>query len=163
VSVHINSLETNTHTTGIETYYQNEASKDLAKFIHNSLVAGLAAPDRGVRKARFYVINHTPVPAILAEVGFISNKEEREKLSSSDYQRQIAAAVADGVILFLSERGGADSTASNSAGNGSASASGTISTTAPSGTGQSLTQNLQTPKAQQIRSNSKRVAATRSW
>lgn len=147
VSIHINSLETNSSTTGIETYYQNEQSKDLAKFIHQSLVAGLGAPDRGVRKARFYVINHTPVPAILAEVGFISSKEERDKLISSDYQHQIASAVADGVILFLSDRSQAPSTAANPAQAGSTGASGTISSAAPSAPAQSFTQNLHSAKA----------------
>lgn len=147
VSIHINSLETNASTTGIETYYQNEQSKDLAKFIHQSLVAGLGAPDRGVRKARFYVINHTPVPAILAEVGFISSKEERDKLISSDYQHQIASAVADGVILFLSDRSQGQFTAANPAQAGSAGASGTIPSTAPSAPAQSFTQNLHSAKA----------------
>ncbi|HEY9869871.1 MAG TPA: N-acetylmuramoyl-L-alanine amidase [Candidatus Obscuribacterales bacterium] len=104
VSVHINSLEANSSIKGIETYYQSEQSQELARFIHQSLVEKLQAPDRAVRKARFYVINHTPVPAVLAEVGFISNKQEREKLISSDYQQEIANGIARGVILYLSKR-----------------------------------------------------------
>ncbi len=103
VSVHINSLETASAIQGIETYYQTEQSKSLADIIHRSLVGGLQVPDRNVRKARFYVINHTEVPAILAEVGYITNKEEREKLISSDYQNQIAEAIARGVILYLNK------------------------------------------------------------
>lgn len=140
VSIHINSLETNNGTTGIETYFQTDRSKDLAALIHASLVKGLSAPDRGVRKARFYVINHTPVPAILAEVGFISNKDERDKLISSDYQAQIATAVADGVILYL------------------AGTTHTTGSSAPTG----FTQNLQSAKAQPLQSKQKRIAATRS-
>jgi len=146
VSVHINSLETNVKTTGIETYYQNEQSKDLANLIHGSLVNGLGAPDRSVRKARFYVINHTPVPAILAEVGFISNKDERDKLNSSDYQKQVATALADGVMLFLSEKVQSHPVARQSPPAGSESASGTISTTSPSTATQSFTQNLHSPQ-----------------
>jgi N-acetylmuramoyl-L-alanine amidase len=104
VSVHINSLEANSTIKGIETYYQSEQSQELARSVHQSLVERLKAPDRSVRRARFYVINHTPVPAVLAEVGFISNKEEREKLISSDYQQEIANGIARGVILYLSKR-----------------------------------------------------------
>lgn len=104
LSVHINSLETNANIHGIETYYQTDQSKDLARFIHQELVGNLEAPDRNVRRAKFYVINHTAVPAVLAEVGFISNKEERAKLISSDYQNQIATALGQGVILYLSQR-----------------------------------------------------------
>jgi N-acetylmuramoyl-L-alanine amidase len=104
LSVHINSLETNSTIHGIETYYQTDQSRPLAQLIHAQLVGKLEAPDRNIRKARFYVINHTPVPAVLAEVGFISNKEERTKLISTDYQNQVANALAQGVILYLSQR-----------------------------------------------------------
>lgn len=102
VSVHINSLETDRDIQGIETYYQTEQSKILANKIHEKLVGKLEVPDRYVRKARFYVINHTPHPAVLAEVGFISNKGERDKLISSDYQLRVADSIGQGVILFLS-------------------------------------------------------------
>jgi N-acetylmuramoyl-L-alanine amidase CwlD len=104
LSVHINALESTSDIHGIETYYQTEQSRMLADSIHQSLVSGLQAPDRSVRKARFYVINHTPVPAVLAEVGFISNKDEREKLISSDYQDKVADSLAQGVMLYLANR-----------------------------------------------------------
>jgi N-acetylmuramoyl-L-alanine amidase CwlD len=104
VSVHINSLETTSDIHGIETYYQTAQSQNLAQLIHQSLVGNLQVPDRYIRKARFYVINHTEVPSILAEVGFISNVKEREKLISPDYQNQIAESLARGVILYLNER-----------------------------------------------------------
>ena len=102
VSVHINSLESDSDISGIETYYQNDTSKVLADKIHESLVSQLAVPNRSVRKARFYVVNHTPHPAILAEVGFISNKQEREKLMSSQYQGKVADALEQGIISYLS-------------------------------------------------------------
>ena len=101
VSIHINSLESDRDIQGIETYYQTEQSRALADRVHAQLVEGLKVPDRQVRKARFYVVNHTDRPAILAEVGFISNKNERDKLISSDYQSKIAESLGQGVILFL--------------------------------------------------------------
>jgi N-acetylmuramoyl-L-alanine amidase len=104
LSVHINSLDVDRDLHGIETYYQTPQSKTLAECIHESLVNHLDASDRAVRKARFYVINHTPVPAVLAEVGFISCKDEREKLISSDYQNRIARALEHGVMLYLTKQ-----------------------------------------------------------
>ncbi len=103
VSVHINALESTNDIKGVETYFQTEQSRPLAEAIHNSLYTSLGVPNRGIRKARFYVINHTTVPAILAEVGYISNKDEREKLISSDYQGKIADALAQGVILYVNK------------------------------------------------------------
>jgi len=104
VSIHINALESTTSIYGIETYYQTEQSRPLANAIHQQLVQGLGVPDRSVRKARFYVINHTPVPAILAEVGFISNPQERENLGSGDYQTKIADSVSAGIAQYLTEK-----------------------------------------------------------
>jgi N-acetylmuramoyl-L-alanine amidase len=101
LSVHINSLDGESDIHGIETYYQTGQSKPFADTIHDCLVNNLEVPDRYVRKARFYVINHTSVPAVLAEVGFISCKEERERLISYDYQDRIAKALEQGVILYL--------------------------------------------------------------
>jgi N-acetylmuramoyl-L-alanine amidase len=101
LSVHINSLETNQAITGIETYYQTQGSKTMAQFIHSELVSGLEANDRRVRQARFYVINHTPLPAVLAEVGFISNQTERDKLASDNYQNLVAKCLYRGIIYYL--------------------------------------------------------------
>jgi N-acetylmuramoyl-L-alanine amidase len=105
LSVHINSLESTSNIFGIETYFQTPLSHPLAERVHASLVAGLGAPDRNIRRARFYVINHTPVPAILAEVGYITNKAERDRLISSDYQQKVASALARGVMLYLQDSG----------------------------------------------------------
>lgn len=103
LSVHINSLESTSDIHGIETYYQTPQSLRLANQIHKSLVSGLKAPDRKVRKARFYVVNRTSVPAVLAEVGFITHKDERKKLVTNEYQSEIAGALARGVLLYLKE------------------------------------------------------------
>ncbi|MCC7528808.1 MAG: N-acetylmuramoyl-L-alanine amidase [Candidatus Melainabacteria bacterium] len=104
LSIHINALESTTSIYGVETYYQTEQSRALATAIHQQLVQGLGVPDRSVRKARFYVINHTPIPAILAEVGFISNPQERDNLGSAGYQVKIADSVSQGIVQYLTEK-----------------------------------------------------------
>lgn len=121
LSVHINSLESTSNIYGIETYFQTDQSRPLADRVHASLVSGLGAPDRSVRKARFYVINHTPIPAILAEVGYITNKQERDRLISSDYQQKVASALARGVMLYLQDVKSRNGFANNSAGSVSSS------------------------------------------
>lgn len=124
LSVHINSLESTSNIYGIETYFQTDQSRPLADRVHSSLVSGLGAPDRSVRKARFYVINHTPIPAILAEVGYITNKAERDRLISSDYQQKVASALARGVMLYLQDIKSQNSFANNSSGSVSSSSDG---------------------------------------
>ncbi len=103
LSVHINSLESTNDIHGIETYYQTDMSRALAQSIHDNLVSELNAPNRNIRKAKFYVVNRAEVPAVLAEVGFISHKGERDKLVSEDYQEKIAGALTKGAILYLKQ------------------------------------------------------------
>ena len=53
----------------------------------------------------FYVINHTTDPAILCEIGFLSNDEERNELITDDRKQKTAKAIADGIIEYLKEMG----------------------------------------------------------
>jgi N-acetylmuramoyl-L-alanine amidase len=103
VSVHINA-STNPAINGIETYYYHGRSIPLAKSVHRQLVATQGRADRGTRRARFYVINHTPHPAILCEVGYISNTNERQQLLPQANHARMANAIADGVVRYLIEQ-----------------------------------------------------------
>lgn len=103
VSVHQNA-STNSGLNGIETYYYTPQSLALAKKVHQKMVNHVSAPDRGVRRAMFYVIHHTPVPAILCEVGYISNPSERETLQSNERQQKTAYAISEGVVEYLKSR-----------------------------------------------------------
>lgn len=79
-------------------------SMALAETVQRHLVDATGALDRGVRANLFYVIRNARIPAILVEVGFVSNPEEGKLLASDSYQKKLAAALADGVLEFL--RGG---------------------------------------------------------
>ena len=59
--------------------------------------------DRGLFKSKFYVINHTEAPAVLLELGFISNDSERNALLSEQRQMDSAQAIADGIVKYLLE------------------------------------------------------------
>jgi N-acetylmuramoyl-L-alanine amidase len=81
-------------------------SLNLAEAVQSRLVSATGARDRGVRQNLFYVIRTARIPAILVEVGFISNPDEGPKLATERYQRTISRALADGILEFL-ESGGA--------------------------------------------------------
>lgn len=103
VSVHINS-STNPSIHGIETYFFTPQSRALADAVHKQMISKINAPDRYVRSARFYVIRHTDVPAILCETGYISNSAERSELLSESRQQASADAIARGVTFFLNQK-----------------------------------------------------------
>lgn len=83
---------------------QNEhlrASNDWASIIQGQLAAVHPGPDRGVKQAGFYVLNGAFMPAVLVEIGFISNAQEEEVLGSPRYQQLIAERLARSVDAFF--------------------------------------------------------------
>lgn len=81
-------------------------SSRLAHAIHAELVRGTGAFDRGVQQAPFYVLMGVDVPAVLLEVGFLSNPAEAERLSQAAYQQRVVEAIADGVAAFFARTRG---------------------------------------------------------
>ena len=71
--------------------------------MHKELMDKIDCLDRGLFKSKFYVINHTEAPAVLLELGFISNDEERNLLISEKRQKTSAQAIADGIVNYLME------------------------------------------------------------
>ena len=82
---------------------QNEflrESQDLAAYIEQSLARTLKRPDRGVKQAGFYVLFGAYMPAVLVEVGFLSNRREEKLLTSRKYQEKIAYGIYRGIKKF---------------------------------------------------------------
>ena len=101
VSVHVNSA-VSSDPCGIETHWYHDYSKDLAEVIHKHMVKQIpSSKDRGLFKSKFYVINHTTVPAVLCEIGFLSNPEERNELITDSRKQKTAKAIAEGIIEYL--------------------------------------------------------------
>ncbi|QOS76446.1 N-acetylmuramoyl-L-alanine amidase [Paenibacillus sp. JNUCC31] len=102
VSIHGNNVESSPHATGTETfYYQRSSSKELANIIHQRLVKALGLKDRGVKNGNLEVIRDTTMPAVLLEVGFLSNVVDEELMSSDVVQMKAAQAIADGIKEYL--------------------------------------------------------------
>ncbi len=104
VSVHVNSAVSN-DPCGIETHWYHDYSKNLAEIIHKHMIKQIpSSKDRGLFKSKFYVINHTTVPAVLCEIGFLSNPEERNELITDSRKQRTAKAIAEGIIEYLKGR-----------------------------------------------------------
>jgi len=104
VSIHANSLENRaSQVSGIETYYApgSASGGQLATAVHNQIIGGTGAIDRGVRTARFHVVVKTSMPSILVETGFVTNSRESADLNNSAYQERMGAAIARGIDQFV--------------------------------------------------------------
>jgi N-acetylmuramoyl-L-alanine amidase len=104
VSIHANSAGANRpEVSGLETYHYDSGLR-LAQIVHSKILQSLNVRDRKVRKARFYVLRKTSMPAILVETGFLTGRDDVAKLRTSAYQNQMADAIAQGILQYLKSR-----------------------------------------------------------
>jgi N-acetylmuramoyl-L-alanine amidase len=103
VSVHYN-YTWKQDVSGIETFYHSDQSRRLAQFVQQGMLRRTRAVDRGAKFARYYVIRHSNIPSILVEGGFVSNRQEREKLKTGWYREAVARGIAEGIERY--RRGG---------------------------------------------------------
>ena len=57
----------------------------------------------GIRLCHFFVVRNTLIPAVLVETGFLSNRQERNKLILPDYRQKIAEIIARGVLDYAND------------------------------------------------------------
>ena len=59
--------------------------------------------DRGVRRARFYVLRTSKMPSTLVEVGFVTGTEDAANLRNLAYRNRMAEAIARGILEYIQE------------------------------------------------------------
>lgn len=106
ISVHIDSFSS-ADARGVTAYYNSKTPHDysLAKYIHNQNMQATEFPDRGTRTANFYVLLHTNMPAVLLELGFISNPAEERALNSEKQQQNFAESIVKGLADYFNHNG----------------------------------------------------------
>lgn len=75
-------------------------SEKLASTIQKSLVKAVGARDRGVRQAPFAVLRAATMPAVVVEMGFLTNRDEGTALLTDAYQDKLATALVDAIIEY---------------------------------------------------------------
>jgi N-acetylmuramoyl-L-alanine amidase len=79
--------------------FQSESSR-LAETVLDSMTESLRIPNRGVKQAGFYVLGGAAMPAILIEIGFVTNPREEKRLKDPRYRDEIARAIVSGLADY---------------------------------------------------------------
>ncbi len=79
--------------------FQEESSR-VAETVQDSLTDSLRIANRGVKQAGFYVLGGAAMPAILVEIGFVTNKKEERRLMDSQYRERVARAIYAGLAEY---------------------------------------------------------------
>ncbi len=86
-----------------------ELSKRLAIDVQKNVIQNLRSSytnikNGGARGAPYYVLVGAQMPAILIEVGYLSNPVERARLADPSYQEKLADGIVRGIINYLKNR-----------------------------------------------------------
>ncbi|WP_191566690.1 cell wall-binding repeat-containing protein [Metabacillus idriensis] len=121
ISIHHNAHPSNTYVKGFETYFYNGVdhakpeyphdplqikylgdNQRLAGEIHPRVLSKLGSIDRGIADDQsFYVIRNAQMPAVLVELGFMTNREEEARIKTSDFQNKAAQAIVDAAVNYF--------------------------------------------------------------
>jgi N-acetylmuramoyl-L-alanine amidase len=94
--------------TGVDIREKVTNSHRLASDVQDALYGGLAERNpeirnRGVKEAQYVVLTGTQMPAILAEISFVSSPADEDNLESAEYRQQIAEALYRGVAKYRAD------------------------------------------------------------
>lgn len=104
ISLHANSMP-NSRWSGAQTFYYpgKDDSRRLAEAIQARLGQAFPENKRRALPGEYYVLQHTRMPAVVVEIGFLSNPEEERLLATAEHQRRIAAAIFWGIVDYFTQ------------------------------------------------------------
>lgn len=101
ISIHSNSAQG--WAEGTETFIHPSArgsrSERMARLIEQEYVKA-GRESRGVKTANFAVLRNTRMPAVLTEIGFISNRSEERFMNSRKGQKRLARSISNAFIRY---------------------------------------------------------------
>ncbi|WP_104548174.1 N-acetylmuramoyl-L-alanine amidase [Chroococcidiopsis sp. TS-821] len=106
LSLHYNALPDGgdaMNTQGFGAFWYHPQAHNLAVFLHNYVVNKLRRPSYGVYWNNLALTRPTSAPSILLELGFMINPTEFEWIVDPQAQRNLAAAIAEGITEWFRE------------------------------------------------------------
>lgn len=102
VSIHCNAAA-NQEACYLSTFIQGKGGKaePLAEAVQRRLMEATGWTDGGVRVSNLHMTRETDAPAILLEMGFISNPDQETQLKTESMRDALAEAIAKGLLDYL--------------------------------------------------------------
>ena len=98
-----------------------DESREFATKVQSRLHSGISRhsssiKNRGIRKAPFVVLINAEMPAVLAEIGFISNRTDESLMRKASFRQEVAEYLFDGISEYAKSLGTLSRSTSLSAG-----------------------------------------------
>lgn len=104
LSIHLNAIPS-PRWRGAQTFYYGsfEENKRAARFIQDELRTNLENTSRSAKSINgVYLLKYAKKPGALVEVGFLSNQQEKQLLTTEKYQEKVAASIYKGIMRYFS-------------------------------------------------------------
>ncbi len=101
ISIHHNSYKHSTMNGSMSFYFSAAKDKNLASYIQSDLVKYNGLTNLGARKGDYHVLRENPQPAVLVEIGFLSNLNEELLIRSSKFQENSAEGIFQGTMKYF--------------------------------------------------------------
>ncbi|MGD7044078.1 SH3 domain-containing protein [Jeotgalibacillus proteolyticus] len=100
ISIHYDSIDDRS-VRGYTTYYYGDMDQSFAQSVHTGLQEQLNLRDRGVQFGNYLVLRENSIPAILLELGYISNPSEEAVITNDQFREIAATGIYNGVVDYF--------------------------------------------------------------
>ena len=105
ISIHCNAFTSpREHGAQVFSHPQSTEGKILAEVIQKEMALILGNTTRKAKQVDYYAIRKTKMPAVIVEIGFITNPKEDKQLQDPLYQSKVAWSVAAGIIKYFNNQ-----------------------------------------------------------
>jgi len=105
VSIHLNKFsQTQYYRAQVFFPPRSQESQELAETIQKALREKVDPGNKRealVKDNKLIILRDLKVPTVIVECGFLSNRQEEQKLADADYQEELAQAIKDGIVEYF--------------------------------------------------------------
>lgn len=99
ISIHYNSYSDD-DVNGFSTHYQS-TDDALAQNVESGLEDNLTLHNRGTEESNFQVLRESDTPAVLLELGYITNEEDLSAIQTADFQNAVGEGITNGLMDYF--------------------------------------------------------------
>lgn len=100
ISLHYNAYPTN-DVNGFSTHYYAPADNELAQEVQSGLTRNITFDSRGSMQSNYHVLRENSQPAVLLELGFITNTNNLSNIQTNDYQNAVGKGIEEGLLEYF--------------------------------------------------------------
>ncbi|WP_165967108.1 SH3 domain-containing protein [Jeotgalibacillus sp. S-D1] len=102
VSIHYDAIDDRS-VKGFTTYYYGDVDNELAQSVHTGLEGQMALRNRGIQYGNFLVLRDNSIPAVLLELGYISNPSEEVTINNDHFREIATTGIYNGLVDYFSQ------------------------------------------------------------